>query len=61
MAKMSGGELFQIAGAFAGFVSLVWQIVTQLCGTYDSRTINQVLNRQMDMLNDLVVRIERLR
>jgi hypothetical protein len=50
---MSIGDAFQFTGAVAGVVSLLWLIGTQLFGTYQDRTIREVL-LQLTSLNSAV-------
>lgn len=43
---------FQVSGAFFGMISLIWQIVTQFVGSYDSQTIRKVLSDQSKEIKD---------
>ncbi len=37
---------FQLGGAASGIVSLLWQVLTQFVGSYESRTIRLLLLEQ---------------
>jgi hypothetical protein len=57
---MSVQDAFEVTGAAAGVISLIWLIVTQLFGSYEARTIRQVLTQQAETISDAVRRLERI-
>lgn len=57
---MSVQDAFEVTGAAAGVISLIWLIVTQLFGSYEARTIRQVLTQQAETIADLLHRVERI-
>jgi len=57
---MSAGELFQLTGAAAGLAALMWLIVMQLFGTYEARTIREVLLKQNEALRGALEQLEEL-
>ena len=51
-------DIVQVTGSVAGLISLVWMIVTQLFGSYESRTIRKMVDSNTKTINDLIKRLE---
>jgi hypothetical protein len=58
--SMSAQEIFELTGAGAGLISLIWQIASQLFGAYEIRIIREVVDRQDKRMDKLIDRIEGL-
>lgn len=64
---MSAGEVFQISGATAGIASLLWMMLTQIWGSYESQTLRisvggltENLNKTTDLLDKMIDLLETL-
>jgi hypothetical protein len=56
--NMTTEEFIFYTGSFAGIFSLIWMMGTQIFGTYDSRTIRNVLADHNKTLNEALKRLE---
>lgn len=57
---MSGQEIFELTGAGAGILSLLWQIAVQFLPTNEVRIVMKVLDDRSKEFNNMIERIEKI-